>query len=95
MRNLVKMTDEKIEKKFKELGYPNINMNEVYGEPEVFFTKETLDDFEEASKNYLAGNNKKRTDKTLTIDNVKITKGAQAFYLAVIDFGKVRGVYKT
>jgi hypothetical protein len=95
MQNEINLTDDQIESIFDELG-SCANLNEEFGAVNVIFTRDTLDSFAEASKNY-AECNKPRYEsaegyKALCLDRAQVRKGDQRRDVVVVDFGTVRAV---
>lgn len=88
MRNEIKLTDEQIEDRFKDLGYDATV-------DDLVFTRETIADFLDSRKSYTQkGNIEERQDDLIVIEGVQAYKGQPRFTLVVIDFGEVRAVSK-
>lgn len=84
MRNEIKLTDDQIEEAFSDMDYGIVV-------EDVVFTRDTLNDFVKAAKDYERHGAIERDETTLTIDRTQARKGDQRRDLVVIDFGTVRG----
>lgn len=86
MRNLIDLTDDQIEEAFDALG--------IGADIEsVAFTRDTIDEFIEASRSYNERGTNEIDGNTLIIYKVQPRKGDMRQDLYVIDFGEVRGSY--
>ncbi|AXF86683.1 hypothetical protein DTO96_102438 [Ephemeroptericola cinctiostellae] len=97
MRNLINLTNEKIEELFDEAFGVDGYMGGEYGEANVVFTSDTFESFIQTSKNYNECPYNPELDeidgfKTLLMKKCQVRKGDQRQDVCIIDFGDIRGV---
>ena len=97
MRSEINLTNEQIEALFDEAFSVGVNMDEEYG-VDVVFTRDTLENFDEAANNYAECNKPVFGQvggfRTLLLARARPRKGDQRRDVHVIDFGSVRACYQ-
>lgn len=97
MRNEINLTGEQIEALFDEAFGAGVNMDEEYG-VDVVFTRDTLEQFDAASNNYVECNKpvfgKVGGFRTMLLASAQPRKGDQRRDVHIIDFGTVRAVFQ-
>ena len=103
MRNEINLTTEQIEALFDEAFSVGISAGGPDGfggqyESDVVFTKESLENFAEASNNYAECGRPVFSEaggfRTLLLAGAQVKRGDQRRDVCVIDFGTVRACYK-
>lgn len=88
MRNLIELTDSEITEKFSELDeWLDVDVDDLV------FTRDTIEGFAEAAKNYNEYNSMEKTEKSLIVMRAQPKKGDQRKDVYIIDFGEVRACY--
>jgi hypothetical protein len=97
IRDLVRLSDERIEYLFKEAGYP-VKITEGNRIEDVEFTSRTLEDFRNDQNSWSEAGitrlNLARNPEVLEIRNARKSYDDRCFSLIIFDFGNVRAAHK-
>jgi hypothetical protein len=97
LRNLVGLSDDRIEHLFEEAGYP-VKISGGNRIEDVEFTSKTLDDFRKDQNSWsdpgITRLNLARDPEILEIRNARQTCDDHRFSLIILDFGNARAAHK-